>query len=188
MPRSDNPFDLINALEDRYKELTMNACSDINASTESSSIKYLDPDGGFGIPGGEITWDQIKDYWDNNHTEDPILAEYPSFDAWWADTEPMLTPIEDCTSVNAAVDDIEEVELDADDFDVQEVADKIVKYNIATQDEIDLVEAVTDDWSIDMLNKIINARTGYDDIETYIGEVYPDRDRFDRTINKGDEL
>lgn len=187
MPRSDNPFDLINALEDRYKELTMNACTDINASTQPTE-KYLDVDGVFGVPGHEITWDQIVDYWNNNCNDDPILAEYPSFDPWWMATKEQLTPIEDCTAINAAVDDIEEVELDADDFEVQEVADKIVKYNIATQDEIDLVEAVTDDWSIDMLNKIINARTGYDDIESYIGEVYPDKDRFDRTINKGDEL
>lgn len=34
MPKSNDPFDLINALENRYKELNMTACSDINAVSD----------------------------------------------------------------------------------------------------------------------------------------------------------
>lgn len=106
MPKSNNPYDLINALEDKYTELSseaVNFSTDINAS-------------------------------------DDLLEEYVPED---------VSP----------------------DFD--ELADKIVDANIATDDEIALVGAVAG-WTIDSLNKIIRVRTGYDDIDTYLGEVYPE--------------
>lgn len=103
MPKSNNPFDLINALEDRYNELTMNACSDINAA--------------------EIVDDEI--------TEAPVNAE------------------------------------------VANLWNQIVAYNIATDDELQLVTSIFG-YTIDNLNKVIYTRTGYDDIETYLGEVYPE--------------
>lgn len=180
MPRSDNPYDLIHALEQRYNELNMTACSDIHASMETSYSRFVDPDGFFGIPGGEVTWDQITDYWENNQQDDPILAEYPSFDAWWEVTSPRLVPIEENTAITGADEVTDEVipedEIDDTYIDPEfaSVRDQIVNYNIATEDEIDLVCAVLDDKSVNTLNKILTARTGYDDIETYIGEVYPE--------------
>lgn len=106
MPKSNNPYDLINALEDKYTELSseaVNFSTDINAS-------------------------------------DDLLEEYGPED---------VSP----------------------EFD--ELADKIVDANIATDDEIALVGSVAG-WTVDNLNKIIRARTGYDDIDTYLGEVYPE--------------
>lgn len=106
MPKSNNPYDLINALEDKYTELSseaVNFSTDINASAD-------------------------------------LVDEYAPED---------VSP----------------------DFD--ELADKIVEANIATDDEIALVGAVAG-WTVDSLNKIIRARTGYDDIDTYLGEVYPE--------------
>ena len=101
-------------------------------------------------------------------------------------TELSSEAIDFSTDINAA-DEIEEhvySEDEGSDFDyrdnftpeVQDIVNKIVKYNIATLDEIDLVASVLGlgrDWTVEMLNNIISARTGYDDIEGYIGEVYP---------------
>jgi len=105
MPKSNNPYDLIDALEERYSELTGD---DITSSTVTAA-------------------DDVD-----------LLPEYAE------ETDP--------------------------DFDA--LADEIVKYNIATDDEVALVGAVAG-WTVDNLNKIIRVRTGYDDIESYLGEVYP---------------
>ena len=109
MPKSNNPYDLINALEDKYTELSSDA---INFSTDIQAAEDID-------------------------------------------------------------EEVDYIELSED---VADVVNKIVKYNIATEEEIQLVADVLglgQDWTVDMLNDIIRARTGYDDIETYIGEVYP---------------
>lgn len=58
--------------------------------------------------------------------------------------------------------------------EAKNLIDEIVKYNIATNDEIELVCSIKD-WTISTLNDIIRIRTGYDDISSYVGEVYPDR-------------
>ena len=117
MPRSNNPFDLINALEEKCEELSMTASTDIKASSESTCNKYLDVDGVFGVPGHEITWDQIVDYWNNNYNDDPILSEYSDFDKWWMDTESHLTPIEECNNINASDDLIPEERKYVDDLE-----------------------------------------------------------------------
>ena len=113
MPRSNNPYDLINALEDKYTELSSDM---VNSAT-------------------------------------------------------------DITAADEVVEDIDYT--DYIDADVSDIVDKIIKYNIATLEEIQLVADVLglgQDWTVEMLNDIINARTGYDDIKTYIGEVYPNED------------
>ena len=95
-------------------------------------------------------------------------------------TSPRLVPIEENTAITGADEVTDEVipedEIDDTYIDPEfaSVRDQIVNYNIATEDEIDLVCAVLDDKSVNTLNKILTARTGYDDIETYIGEVYPE--------------
>lgn len=112
MPRSNNPYDLIAALEDRCKELTMNASSDINAAEDIEE--------------------------ENIEEEDDIIDE---------------------SSLDGEIDP-----------EFASVRQKIIDYDIATADEIDLVCDVEDKKNVNILNKIITSRTGYDDIETYIGE------------------
>lgn len=124
MPRSNNPYDLINALEDKYTELSSEAVefsTDINAADEIEEEEYVVDDEGV------------------NYSDAQSAFEYQA-------------------------------------PEVQDIVNKIVKYNVATIDEIDLVASVLGlgrDWTVEMLNNIISARTGYDDIEGYIGEVYP---------------
>ena len=53
--------------------------------------------------------------------------------------------------------------------DLEKISDIIVDYGIATEDEIRLVCQI-DGWSIESLNSIIHARTGYRDIDSYLDE------------------
>lgn len=175
MPKSNNPYDLINALEDKCKEFNMTACSDISAAedvNDSASESYIDVDGVFGVPGNKITWSQIVDYWNNNCDDDPVLAEYPDFNKWWAETKTYLTPVESCDDVTAAkvVDDKIIPQMSED---VMALWDTIVQYHIASEDELKLVTGIFG-ATLDNLNKIIHYRTGYDDIDTYLEEVYPE--------------
>lgn len=101
MPKSNNPYDLINALEERYDELTMNACTNINAA---------------------------EDVDDAGNPIDP---------------------------------------------EVQEICDLMLEYHIADKDEIDLFTHIFG-YKKSVLNDIIHYRTGYDDIDTYLSEVYPE--------------
>lgn len=182
MPKSNNPYDLINALEDKCKELSMTASSDINAAedvNDSVSESYIDVDGVFGVPGNKVTWSQIVDYWNNNCDDDPVLAEYPDFDKWWAETESYLTPVDSCDDVTAAktVDEDEGVELDEgsedEDEEVDQLWDLLKEYHVATEDELQLVTKIFG-YNVEVLNKILHERTGYDDIDTYLEEVYPE--------------
>ena len=177
MPRSNNPYDLIDALETKYMELTGQTGFTINSSEAVTSARYIDTNGGLGLPGETYTKNELKRYWYENRIADPILNEYDSFEDWWDDMH--LTPVSESTDINA-VDDIETEEdddfLETDDPEINDVIKKIVKYNIATKDEIQLVCDIVDDAQVTMetLNDIIHARTGYDDIESYLGEVYPE--------------
>lgn len=101
MPKSNNPYDLINALEERCDELTMNACTDITAAE---------------------------------------------------DVDDEIVPV---------------------DPEVQELWDLMVEYHIAKEDELKLVTGIIG-YNKDVLNEIIHYRTGYDDIDTYLEEVYPE--------------
>ena len=58
-------------------------------------------------------------------------------------------------------------------FYLDEIASWLVKLNIATEDEIALVTHLMG-YSEATLNGILQFRTGYDDLDTYIREVYPE--------------
>ena len=63
--------------------------------------------------------------------------------------------------------------MSSEDFYLNDLADWIVKLDIATKEEVALVTHLMG-WSESTLTAIIHERTGYDDIYTYLNEVYPD--------------
>jgi len=70
---------------------------------------YEDLGGGFTEPGGRIRYSEIKDYWDRENQNDPVLREYNGdFDTWWDDTrmnylrEVDEDDIEGCGGIQAA--------------------------------------------------------------------------------------
>ena len=58
---------------------------------------------------------------------------------------------------------------------VDEVRAAIIENNIATEDECDLVTDICG-YSLHTLNDIIEVRTGYEDIEQYLGEDEEDEE------------
>lgn len=42
-------------------------------------IRFVDVDGAFGNPGDVVTYQELKDYWNENKDSDPILSEYDTF-------------------------------------------------------------------------------------------------------------
>lgn len=97
-----------------------NALGD-NKEVESST--YIDTDGVFNEPGSKISYDEIRDYWDNNYGSDPSLQEYSSFEDWWRDTKEWLREdIDSCDDVFA--EDYGEVSMnDASSSYIEELID-----------------------------------------------------------------
>lgn len=56
---------------------------------------YVDVDGVLGSAGEEWSLMDLKQLWNDNCESDPIMSEYSSFNAWWADTKKHLDWIED---------------------------------------------------------------------------------------------
>lgn len=52
---------------------------------------------------------------------------------------------------------------------IEQIWDLLIDYNVATQDELDLVTSIND-YSIDTLNSIIYARTAHQNIEQLMEE------------------
>lgn len=58
---------------------------DIYASTEYEDV-YIDVNGIMGERGDEWTISELRDYWDTEQANDPVMSEYPSFDSWLDET------------------------------------------------------------------------------------------------------
>lgn len=71
--------DMLNAFRDALRQ-----------DTQVESSTYIDTDGVFNEPGSKISYEEIRDYWDNNYDDDPSLQEYDSFENWWKDTKAWL--------------------------------------------------------------------------------------------------
>lgn len=84
---------IIDNLKPEYK--------DLQESIEFDETKtYVDTDGGFGKRGEKFTGKELKKYYDENHSSDPVLSGYASFEDWFKDTSTnYLKEVEDegCT-------------------------------------------------------------------------------------------
>lgn len=87
--------DMIDAFEERIAELSVQTSTSISCSTDSLSVeindsdyeyRYEDVEGGFGDPGKIYTLAEIKDYWNRENQNDPVLQEYSDYQTWWNDT------------------------------------------------------------------------------------------------------
>lgn len=78
---------MIEVFEDKLKSL--------NSSQAIKCSMYADYDGSFGEPGSVVSDDDIKKYWDENHTDDPVLLDYDSYEDWRKDTAWLLHEIDE---------------------------------------------------------------------------------------------
>ena len=99
---SGSIHDMLGAFEDKLDEV--GGSTNIQASYDPV---FRDVDGAFGEPGATITFSEIRSYWNAEHNTDPVLEEYDSFNAWWADTQRNYTleevdGVEGCGNIQAA--------------------------------------------------------------------------------------
>ena len=98
------PEQLLNLVKNKIAELggDVEACDKITASSETT---YQDTNGIMGEIGDTWTISELRQYWDAEQMNDPILFEYDSFESWLEDTTRQMTLIEGDEVVSAARDD-----------------------------------------------------------------------------------
>ena len=82
------PQDFAMALQNRISEL-----SGVESTTSVNAATYTDPQGMFAEPGGTITDDDLKQYWDEHQKDDPSLSEFASYEEWHDATVDWFTPV-----------------------------------------------------------------------------------------------
>lgn len=91
--------DMLDAFEHRLSELGVNSKTNVSCSSDDEAeersvnisgtdyqYRYEDVEGGFGEPGKVYSLAEIKEFWNKENMNDPVLADYPSYDLWWKDT------------------------------------------------------------------------------------------------------
>lgn len=98
------PEQLLNLVQNKIAELggDVEACDKITASAETT---YQDTNGIMGEIGDTWTVSELRQYWDAEQMNDPVLSEYDSFESWLEDTTRQMTLIEGDEVVSAARDD-----------------------------------------------------------------------------------
>lgn len=93
--------DMIDAFENRIDQLDASACDKITSTT------WIDVDGAFGEKGAKYTDQEIREYWDEDHDDDPTMMEYSSFEDWWEDTKEWMKEDVDSTQKICAMYEID---------------------------------------------------------------------------------
>lgn len=85
------PEQMLAAFQSKVAELGGN----VSACRTVSAASFVDTDGQFGEPGATISEQEIRDYWDREHMNDPSLSQYgeDGFDEWYRDTKQWLSPV-----------------------------------------------------------------------------------------------
>lgn len=87
------PAQFEGALERRIAELggDVKACDNITAASDTI---YQDTNGIMGEIGDTWTVSELRQYWDAEQMNDPVLSEYDSFESWLEDTTRQMTEME----------------------------------------------------------------------------------------------
>lgn len=94
---SKSTADMLDAFQDKLEEFGIESSTDVRASEEDDrkveiydsdyEEKYIDVGQGFGGEQTDVySVGEMKEYWNENNIGDPVLAEYPDFDAWFKET------------------------------------------------------------------------------------------------------
>lgn len=85
-----------------FKQSVLRSYESVNRKSGRSKLKesidftqvFEDPQGMFGEPGGIVTTQELKDYWDEEYEWDPTLQDFNSFEDWYEDTIEWFVPID----------------------------------------------------------------------------------------------
>lgn len=91
--------DMLDAFEGKLADFGIQSKTNISCDDNSDSFdrsvqidsddyqySYKDVEGGFGEPGEIYSLAEIKDFWNRENMNDPVLVDYPSYELWWNDT------------------------------------------------------------------------------------------------------
>lgn len=87
------PEQFLNRVQNRIAELggDVEACDKITAASETT---YIDDSGIMGKIGDTWTVSELRQYWDAEQMNDPVLSEYDSFESWLEDTTSQMTEMD----------------------------------------------------------------------------------------------
>lgn len=87
------PEQFLNLVQNKIAELggDVEACDNITAASETT---YIDDNGIMGEIGDTWTVSELRQYWDAEQMNDPVLSEYDSFDSWLEDTTSQMTEMD----------------------------------------------------------------------------------------------
>lgn len=86
----------------------------VSASVNASNRVFDDTNGIFTFPGGTVEESELKEYWDNNYDDDPVLQHYDNYDEWLKDTASNMIEIFD--EEDGVVESAAEVAADTNDY------------------------------------------------------------------------
>lgn len=96
------PAEFAAALKNKINELGGDV--DINSATNIEAAEaYEDTQGIMGEPGDVWTYAELREYWDSEQLNDPVMSQYDSFEDWVDDTISYMTPVESATETADAV-------------------------------------------------------------------------------------
>lgn len=100
----EDDFDYDDIEESCGKKAKKKNKSKIVESAGSSNVKindndyntlYTDIEGVFGEPGVTVSLGEMKEYWNEEKDNDPVLSDYSSYDEWFEDTIQLLEPLQE---------------------------------------------------------------------------------------------
>ena len=147
----------------QFEEAVKNRIEELggNAETITSATIYKDVDGVMGEAGDTWTVQELREYWDTECLNDPVLVEYDSFDSWLADTISFMAPIEASADVKiSATEAIDNGEYITALY--HEIKDNIadgISVNLEASDEDKIIFVASDG------NRIVSFEVPYSDIE-----------------------
>ena len=111
---------MLQAFENKINEL---GGTSIEESTSVEAARYIDTQGVFGEPGSSVTEEELREYWDNEKDNDPVLQEYDSCDTWVRETLGWMEIADsvDSCNMNCCTDNGELYGADIDDEESDEV-------------------------------------------------------------------
>lgn len=99
---SDPSMEMYDSFEEWWEDTERWMKKVTSPGNEEDDVTYVDIDGVFGEPDQTVSKREMRRYWEANYDSDPSLTAFDSFEDWWAETEPMLQPVETATAVEAA--------------------------------------------------------------------------------------
>lgn len=157
--------DMLDAMESALND------AGVSASVNASSRVFDDTSGIFTFPGGTVEESELREYWDSNYNDDPVLQQYENYDEWLNDTVSNM------------------IEIFDEERDVVESAEGVPSDNDEYLDK--LIEGIKSDLYLEFNNVICEkgktsllVKCTYNDLQLDLDVPYEDLFMMDDKLNQ----